>query len=386
MIELKDWQKKAGMAFDTSGKRGIVEAATGSGKTFIALRYIEKYPDEDFTILVPTIVLLGQWKERIEKYLGFSPALVGDGNHESGRVVVAIVNSIRELSGRSFQNLILDECHHYLSDENVKFLCNNQFSNIMGLSATVKRSDNRNYEPFGLPIIFQYTQSDGIKAGDLCEFDIINVGVKLTELERRSYDKHDEIVKALYPKYAGQNIYAGGNFEMMRLRMAIGYRKKVLINAVNKNVVVLDIIEKHKDSKIIFFTELISAATKISKALDKLGIRHAFYHSKLTADQKRAAVQLYKDGVYKIIISVRALDEGLDVAETDVGIIHSGNRTAKQAIQRTGRILRAKDGRALLYQVYCLDTMETNEIKIRIKALPGARKIEWVSKEVENHD
>ena len=72
------------------------------------------------------------------------------------------------------------------------------------------------------------------------------------------------------------------------------------------------------------------------------------------------AVERFRAGDIRILITCRALDEGLDIPEVSVGIILSGTSVKRQRIQRMGRIIRRAErkGRASLYYLHTAETAE----------------------------
>ena len=87
-----------------------------------------------------------------------------------------------------------------------------------------------------------------------------------------------------------------------------------------------------------------------------------------------------RNNIYKILISVKALDEGLNVPDANIGIIFSGNSTSRQVIQRFGRLLRVKDNinSAILYQLYFKNTIEAKYIMKRMQHVEGYTSVEWI--------
>jgi len=59
------------------------------------------------------------------------------------------------------------------------------------------------------------------------------------------------------------------------------------------------------------------------------------------------------------------LNEGVDVPDCRVAIIVSGNSTRREYIQRLGRVLRPKAGKALLYELITSGTIEETMAKRR---------------------
>ena len=70
-MKLLRWQSKALAKWVAAGHRGVVEAVTGSGKTYLGLAAIEQVWETHGSkfahplVVVPTAVLLDQWCERL---------------------------------------------------------------------------------------------------------------------------------------------------------------------------------------------------------------------------------------------------------------------------------------------------------------------------------
>jgi hypothetical protein len=97
------WQAEAINAWETADRRGVVEAVTGTGKTYAGLEAIDRLIRVErrlsTLIVVPTIVLLEQWRERLQG--GWKPtqrvAQLGGGIKEDFSrtpiACVAVINS-----------------------------------------------------------------------------------------------------------------------------------------------------------------------------------------------------------------------------------------------------------------------------------------------------
>ena len=103
-MELYRWQRNALAAWKAHQGRGIVQAATGTGKTALAMaamdELLQEHPWLTIRIVVPTIPLARQWSEALQRHMeteDLRPGFVGDGARDvSGkRVVIYIVNSAR---------------------------------------------------------------------------------------------------------------------------------------------------------------------------------------------------------------------------------------------------------------------------------------------------
>ena len=73
---------------------------------------------------------------------------------------------------------------------------------------------------------------------------------------------------------------------------------------------------------------------------------------------------------FDVLLSVRALEEGLDVEEVGVAILITSGKSKRQFIQRIGRIIRRVEGKvAKFYVVYCPETVEETYINTIQKIL-----------------
>jgi superfamily II DNA or RNA helicase len=127
---------------------GTLNAATGSGKTVMALHMIAKRR-QPALILVHTKDLAVQWAERIETFLGIPGGeigTIGAGKKIIGeKITVALVQSlykcVDEVSSRT-GHLIVDECHRTPGRTFTEAVTGFSSRYMLGLSATPWRRDN----------------------------------------------------------------------------------------------------------------------------------------------------------------------------------------------------------------------------------------------------
>ena len=381
---LRDWQKSAYVKWLMGGCNGIYLGCTGSGKS-IAAMYCVQEKDVPTIIVVPTIALMNQWREEIAKNMDISldaVGAVGDGQKDLKKITVAVINSVRNMDLSQFDMIVLDEAHRYGSLENIRPILQNRFKYKLGLTATLKRSDGRHKELEKLigPVVYEYTTEDAVKQGVLSKFEIINYAIDLTPEELMKYDKHTKIIdrdgwpgmwKAMqdqgHPKW----------HQAVRGVRATAWRKAVISNAKNKMDALIQIVRENDGKKIIIFNETIKMAELERKLLKKNGFESEIYHSKM---KKQTAIERFRDGEVKILVSVKSLNEGLDVKDVDVGIRVAGTNQDRDTIQRLGRGLRVVEGKegAKYYQIYCNDTVEKWQIIKNTKVIESAaEKITW---------
>jgi superfamily II DNA or RNA helicase len=102
------------------------------------------------------------------------------------------------------------------------------------------------------------------------------------------------------------------------------------------------------------------------------------YNTKITPNIRRDNLLLYRKGLFDVLISCRALDEGTNVPETAVAIIASATASQRQRIQRLGRVLRPSKGKqeALVYTIYATDP-EEERLRTEALRLGPIASVEW---------
>ncbi|CAB5124518.1 Helicase-like:Type III restriction enzyme, res subunit:DEAD/DEAH box helicase-like [Olavius algarvensis associated proteobacterium Delta 3] len=126
---------------------GTLSAATGSGKTVMAL-YLIARRRQPALIVVHTKDLAFQWIDRIESFLGVPRAeigLIGAGKHVIGkRITVSLVQSLYKCADEvspHIGHLIVDECHRIPSRTFTEAVTEFDAKYMLGLTATPWRRD-----------------------------------------------------------------------------------------------------------------------------------------------------------------------------------------------------------------------------------------------------
>jgi superfamily II DNA or RNA helicase len=118
-------------------------------------------------------------------------------------------------------------------------------------------------------------------------------------------------------------------------------------------------------SRIIIFGERISTAKDIYCQLSQIFPNEVgIYHSKIPKYMGTHTLRQFKDSDIRILVTCRTLDEGLNVSETDIGIVVSSTGSRRQRVQRLGRVLRKKKNaaKAKFFYLFIEDTVEEEEL------------------------
>jgi len=275
-------------------------------------------------------------------------------------------------------NIVISNCHHYMSEINKTFLKAGKYKKILALSATPERDDGAHIEFFkNCPIVYSYGQKEAIEDKILAPFKVINVIGHLTYMERQEYLKLQVAIESAFEHY-GHNFHyvlecanqqGHPDWRARRLRSAFTKRRIMLQNATDKILKTVDIIDKYEPiAKTIIFNEFINCAEAIYVRLKKKGYKVDIEHSKLKSKERKSALEKFRSNETQILVTARTLDEGIDVPDCECIIITGGSSSKRQQIQRIGRGLRQQPGKiARVYQVYLNNTKDEDWVRGRMK-------------------
>ena len=363
-VKLRDYQKEA-MQRWLKQKRGVIVLPTGSGKTILAIKIIEEINASTF-IVVPTLNLVNQWKENLEKAFNIRVGEFTGQKKELRAITVSTYDSAyinAENLGNKFKLLIFDEVHH-LPAEGYRQIAEMFASPYrLGLTATYEREDGL-HEELGRLVggkIYE-RKVEHLTGKYLADYDIIKIKVDLTEEERKEYEKYYKIFRD-YIISKGIEMHSSKDFEKIvmlsgrdkKAREAILARnkaEKIAYNSRNKLQKIKDLLSK--ENRTIIFTRYNDMVYEISR---KFLIPCITYRT--DEGERKKILQKFKEGKYPAIVSSQVLDEGIDVPEANVGIIVSGTASSREFIQRLGRLLRPGKGKkAVLYELVTKGTKE----------------------------
>jgi superfamily II DNA or RNA helicase len=279
-----------------------------------------------------------------------------------------------------FGLLIFDECHH-LPAPTYREIAEGAFTPYrLGLSATPERADLLHTVLDRLigPEVYRRQPEELVSKGYLAEYDEERITVALQPSERARYDAARAIFRG-YLARRGLRLSSPADFQRKILwasardpqaraaMLAWREARGLALNAPAKLSVLEDLFLRHRDERILVFTEYNSVVNDISK---RFCIPQITY--KTPAAERQLVLEGFRTGRYTKLVSGRVLNEGLDVPDCGVAIIVSGTSTRREYIQRLGRVLRPKEQRAVLYELVTEDTTEERIAKER-RASPSRR-------------
>ncbi len=403
-IKLRDYQLEAINLLNDNQFNGILQLATGTGKTITALMAVKEYIDLNFnykiiTIIVPYKHLISQWRKEIYNiYRGddklakynykiiecFSESTDDDWEdkikYNIDKEVVdekyifllfvdksyyEYIKKNRQILSSKKSILIYDEAHN-ITKNNFNSLKDVFESKVAG-SATINSEDNEKnnmINKFFEGMNYEYSLTKAIENNFLVPYEYNFEIIDLNTDEIKQYKKIIEQIKEL------KNVNANGD-----KYFALKKEEEELFSKATK--------------KIVKFKEQINQLEDISKTLvycnpGKINnIKYIEYIkneikdvklncqiSKITADEnveeRNKIIQKFSIGEIDIITAIRCLDEGYDIPAIEKAFLLHSSDSNKEYVQRRGRILRKNKNKEKAY-IYDYIIRVDNEIPDREK-------------------
>jgi superfamily II DNA or RNA helicase len=372
--ELYRWQLDALVSWLRYGRRGVIEAVTGSGKTDVAIAAVSDALRRGRFVLVvvPSRVLMEQWHGRLTASIPEARiGRLGDSGKDvpdSCDVLVATRHSAAAYKpvppdGRGGL-LIADECHG-MGGGILRRALLPQYEERLGLTATLERSDDAVTElllPFFGGICYRYGFEQAIADGVCARPRVAFVGVPLTVDERAEYilveqrlvgaRHHLRLVRDMPLEPFGDFLAAvahlaerdaGADGRAARDYLdAFTKRRQIVAQTIGKYELLGSLAPAIKDADgALVFTETVRAANHAINRLDP-HVAIDLITGSTARRQRREILDDLRVRRLDAVAAPRVLDEGIDVPDANLGIVMSASRTRRQMIQRMGRILRRK--------------------------------------------
>lgn len=366
---LREYQAAALSAWELAERRGLIVLPTGSGKTRIALAAMAatRLP---VLCLVPTRVLLEQWRQEIARVYPHRVGCYGEGRREIAPVTVATYESAyrsMDRIGHRFGLVVVDEVHHFGCGFRDEALEMTLAAARLGLTATPPRDPAHTTRLVDLvgPVVYELAIGD-LAGRFLASFDLVALHMDLTFAERIHYATLHRVFTTAYATFrhavpqatwADFVRAAGRSSEGRRAVAAWRAARRLLALTQAKRDTLRILLERHREARLLIFTADNTSAYAIA---------HEHLIMPLTCDigrqERDQALEAFRHGQLRALVSSRVLNEGLDVPDADVAVIVGGALGEREHVQRIGRLLRPRPGkRALVYELVTRQTVEVTQ-------------------------
>ncbi len=393
-VSLRNYQKDAIRSWMESDMRGILEMATGTGKTKTAKGCIEAVLKKGSTCILVTAPyehIAKQWTNELSD-LAETILILASGSSKwdkkvrnaltkknlqrtTNLVVVAVQNTaasqkfidlLKEASSSFDQTLIIGDEVHRLGAPSLKRVMQDYYEFRLGLSATPHRYfDDAGSEAIALYFggsVYSFPTADALEWRDpktgaraLSPYEYFPTFVSLNDSELEEYDKLSKAIA----KARGD----GSDDEQQSVLEQLLFKRAAIVKTAEEKVPALEKILRPMAESLEYcllychdFVQLLSVA----ELLEKLGVPY----EKITGEESTGAeakfnglserdwiLQNFSKGTTKVLLAIKCLDEGVDIPAARVGFILASSGNSREFIQRRGRMLRPSPNKefAIIY-------------------------------------
>ncbi len=365
-LVLRPHQEAALQAWEDHGGTGILEHATGAGKTITGLAAIRAWLKRPLPalIIVPSELLLNQWLgEATRELLRLSPkTLVVGAGHNLWRgpevlegftapdagccITIATLQTasseefLSRVSGGSHLMVVIDEVHRAGSES---------YSNVftlgsgrrLGLSATPTRFGDPDgtakiWSYFG-GVVHTFTLGDAVAAGALCRYTYFVHPVELSQSESAAYTDLSERIARALSRRPDDN---GAAQLEEHAKLLLIQRARITKKAGAKIPAAVQILaDQYRDGhRWLLYCDDQSQLGEVLAELRGRSLPAAEYHSAMAGDRRQTLRHFEQSG--GLLVAIRCLDEGVDIPQADHALILASSPNPREFIQRRGRLLR----------------------------------------------
>lgn len=399
---LRYYQKNAVTAWIDASRVGILEMATGTGKTRTAKACIGSTAELGslLTIIIaPYQHICDQWVKEISE---FEPLAIGSnwrrklaevhtevslGRRKNLTLIVVkntagsedFVNAIREMVSDFENTLLVGDEVHWLGATAFRPALIAEANFRLGLSATPSRYFDEvgtDYltEYFG-GSIFKLTLGDALRISDqdgepiLSPYEYHPILVDLSEEELTSYRELSRRI-AQYRNMDDQYEMRKQLEELYFFRSAISKSAASKIPAVRELLINLP----KPLSQCLIYCADSAQLNEVAIILHELRIdsqKITGEESTVPSDkwngmnEREFLIHNFAKGQLGVLLAIRCLDEGVDIPSASIGIILASSGNVKEFIQRRGRLMRPFKGKekAVIFDFCVLPENPNDPIK-----------------------
>lgn len=384
-VEQRPYQKAAIQAWAEAGGQGILNMATGTGKTvtsLLAATHIKETVDGRLALViaVPYQHLVEQWASDVRDF-GANPVMAFESRvqwqeplerrvlefNNEYRDSFVVVTTHKTFASEPFQRildriagteqmLIADEVHH-LGASDLRMALPQSVPLRLGLSATPERwYDDRGTDIllryFGEGIVYEYSLQRAIDNGSLCEYYYVPHIVELTADEEEEYLRLSRKIARLAARM-DDGLGDADLQDESGMKAVLFKRARLLGTAEQKLERLVSLLERGEEIRhtLVYcgdgsVDDDVAGRTKrhvdttVETLRRNLGIRARRFTARESQSERQELLDRFAAGDLAALVAIRCLDEGVDVPSTRTAYILASSSNPRQFVQRRGRILR----------------------------------------------
>ncbi|MCD8013337.1 MAG: DEAD/DEAH box helicase [Lachnospiraceae bacterium] len=328
MFQLRPYQAEAKQAvldeWLSGHRKTLLVLPTGTGKTVVFASVTEEQVKQGHRVLIMAHrgELLSQAADKLREATGLESVLEKADSSSLGSFFPVTVGSVQSLCQEKrlsqfpedyFQDIIVDEAHHCLSESYKRVLEHFPEANILGVTATPDRGDMKNLGEYFDSKAYEYSMTQAIRDGYLSP-----VRAQMIPLE-------------LDIKDVGMS---SGDFSAGEIGCALEPYLHQIAN---------EMVSYCRGRKTVVFLPLIATSQKFCRMLNEAGLTAAEVNG--TSDERGEILKDFEDGKYDVLCNSMLLTEGWDCPSVDCIVVLRPTKIRSLYQQMVGRGMRLYPGK-----------------------------------------
>lgn len=388
-IEIREYQQKALNSW-MENKKGILEMATGTGKTITALNILYEINKQSkkenlntcFIILCPLTYLTRQWEEECNNF-NLSNVICNSTNNKwqfqanlkinkfnyskSNNSFALIVTNdtfkgnkntqkfkhmLKKIKRNQKLMIVIDECHNVGTSSFEECFEDNFFKNIkmrLGLSATPERQNddegNKIIENYLGKTVYYYSLKEAIENNFLTKYYYYPHYVSLTETENEAFYEITQKTKRL------EVIEKKSEDLKRQLKFLYIERSRIINLAEEKTNLLMNLLDENSYNNLIYVgagkreEQENKNIIEIKKKLEHLGMKVGKFTAEENNIERLEVISKFINKNINGIVAIKCLDEGVNIPSIHRAYILASTTNYREYVQRRGRILRKYAGK-----------------------------------------
>ena len=331
MFELRPYQAEAKQAVLTEWSEGhrktLLVLCTGLGKTIVFSSVAEHQVNLGHRVLIMAHrgELLTQAADKLKMVTGLDAVFEQGSSHSIDSFLPVTVGSVQSLSQEKrlatfpqdyFQDIIVDEAHHCLSDSYQRVLEHFPQANILGVTATPDRGDKQTLGQFFDSQAYEYSMSKAIREGYLSPVKARMIPLKV------------DISKAGV---------TGGDYNAADIGCALEPYLMQIAKVMAQYCT---------GRKTVVFLPLIATSQKFCQMLNDNGLKAAEVNG--NSENRTEILTAFEQGTYDVLCNSMLLTEGWDCPAVDCVVVLRPTKVRSLYQQMVGRGMRLSPGKTEL--------------------------------------
>ena len=294
------------------------------GKTIVFSALTQEQVKKDHRVLIMAHrgELLYQAADKLKMLTGLDAAFEQGENRSLGSFFPVTVGSVQSLCQEKrlsmfpqdyFQDIIVDEAHHALSESYQRVLAHFPDANVLGVTATPDRGDKQTLGTFFDSQAYEYSMSRAIREG------------YLSPVKARMIPLQLDISKAGI---------SGGDYSAADIGCALEPYLYQIADEMGRYC---------RGRKTVVFLPLIATSQKFCRMLNDVGLRAAEVNG-MSDDRSKILVD-FENGAYDVLCNSMLLTEGWDCPAVDCIVILRPTKVRSLYQQMVGRGMRLFPGK-----------------------------------------